>query len=64
MMYTILDYTLVFLAIGLALGYLIRRKISTARRMARDWTTGHAEVCSSCPVIKIHEQARKAKSGN
>ena len=59
----ILDYTLVFLAVACAAGYLIWRKVHKARRLARDWTTGRAEACDSCPVIKIRElQSRKSLS--
>jgi hypothetical protein len=61
----LLDYSLVLLAIALALGYLIWRKVRSARHSARDWASGHAEVCSSCPVITIHKaRLQKAAQKN
>jgi len=61
MMPQILDYALVLLAVALATGYLIRRKVRKARRLARDWTTGHSEICDSCPAVTIR-QAQSHKS--
>ena len=51
----LIDYTLVLLAIALALSYLIWRKVSASRRAARDWSSGHAEICDACPVITIQK---------
>jgi len=56
------DTLLVLLTVALALSYLIWRKLRSARHSARDWTSGHAEVCSSCPVIKIHEARNQRAS--
>jgi len=56
-----LDILLVLLAVALAFGYLIWRKISAARRARRDWASGHSEVCSSCPAITI-AKARREKA--
>jgi hypothetical protein len=50
-----LDITLVLLAIALAGGYLIARKVRSVKRIARDWTTGRVEACDSCPVIEIRK---------
>lgn len=56
-----LDYALVLLAVFAAVAYLIYRKVRTARRIARDWATGSAESCGSCPVIEIkRRQAQQA----
>lgn len=61
----LLDYALVLLAVAMAAGYLIWRKIRTARRIARDWATGNAESCGACPVIKIRQlQTQKTSSGS
>ena len=53
-----LDTVLVLAAVLFAAGYLVRRKIRSVRRLTRDWTTGHAEVCDSCPVMKVREAKR------
>ena len=55
----LLDYILVILSVTAALVYLIVRKIRKARRLARDWTTGRAESCASCPVIEIRRHAAR-----
>lgn len=58
-----LDYALVLLAVAAATAYLIYRKVRTARRIARDWATGSAENCGSCPVIEIkRRQVNRAAS--
>ncbi|MDD5088142.1 MAG: hypothetical protein PHI18_05025 [bacterium] len=51
-----LDYLLVILSVAAALAYLIVRKIRKTRRLARDWATGRAERCDSCPVIEIRRR--------
>ena len=54
-----LDITLVLLAILTAGAYLIIRKIRSAKKLARDWTTGRVEACDSCPVIEIKKAQMK-----
>ena len=53
------DIALVLAVVLFAAVYLVRRKIRSARRLARDWTTGRAEACDSCPVIQIREAQEK-----
>lgn len=53
------DIALVLATVLVAGVYLVRRKIRSARRLARDWTTGRVEACDSCPVIKIREAREK-----
>jgi hypothetical protein len=53
------DIALVLATVLAAGVYLVRRKIRSARRLARDWTTGRVEACDSCPVIKIKEAQHK-----
>jgi hypothetical protein len=48
-----LDLILVILALALAVGYLVVRKIRNTRNLTRDWSTGRAESCGNCPVITI-----------
>ena len=48
-----LNLTLVILAVVASVVYLAWRKLRLARRVPRDWTSGHAEACDSCPVIEI-----------
>ncbi|RPH94997.1 hypothetical protein EHM69_05765 [candidate division KSB1 bacterium] len=50
-----LDTLLVFVAVAAAVFYLIRRKRKSTRQVLRDWSTGRAEQCGSCPVRKIRE---------
>jgi hypothetical protein len=57
-MSTMLDLALVIVAVSSAVGYLAYRKIR-ARRNARDWSTGRAETCSSCPVVEIRNARLK-----
>lgn len=55
----LLDIALVALIVLLATAYLIRRKVRTAKRVSRDWASGHAEACDHCPAIKIRQAQRK-----
>lgn len=50
-----LDLILVLSSVGLAAGYLVLRKIRTARTMTRDWSSGHVEACDSCPIVEIRK---------
>lgn len=58
-----MDIGLVLAVILAATVYLVMRKIRSVRKLSRDWTTGRAEACDSCPVIKIREaQGKKTSS--
>lgn len=50
-----LDLALVVASVGLALGYLVWRKVRLARKVPRDWTSGHVEACDSCPIVEIRK---------
>ncbi len=54
-MSTTLDFILVFASVGLAVGYLVLRKVRRARTMTRDWSSGHVEACDSCPIVEIRK---------
>lgn len=54
-----MNLILVSLSVFLAAGYLVWRKVRQARRVPRDWTSGHVEACDSCPVIEIRKKARE-----
>jgi hypothetical protein len=54
-----MDIALVMATVLVAAAYLVRRKIRSARRLARDWTTGRVDACDSCPVIRIKEAQHK-----
>lgn len=54
-----LDLILVIASVGLATGYLIWRKLRLARKVPRDWSSGHVEACGSCPVMEIRDKARE-----
>ncbi|MFZ5432295.1 MAG: hypothetical protein ACOZB3_00830 [Calditrichota bacterium] len=58
-----LDYILVGLSVAIAVAYLIWRRVRKSRKLARDWTTGRAEACDSCPVIKIREAQSQRSFG-
>ncbi|HEY3295226.1 MAG TPA: hypothetical protein VGL38_07295 [bacterium] len=60
----LLDTFLVLTAVALALGYLVWRKLRSKRHAQRDWTSGHADVCTSCPVIQIHKARLQKASRN
>ncbi|MBK6765450.1 MAG: hypothetical protein IPG71_03740 [bacterium] len=55
-----LDTVLVVFTVVLAIGYLAWRKLRSARRANRDWSSGHAEVCDSCPVLEIRKARLRA----
>lgn len=57
-----MDISLVLAVILAATVYLIMRKIRSVRKLSRDWTTGRAESCDSCPVVKIREAQGKKTS--
>jgi hypothetical protein len=57
-----MDIALVLAAVVIAGVYLVRRKIRSARRLARDWTTGRVEACGSCPIITIREAQAKTET--
>jgi len=50
---------LVVLAVGAAVAYLLWRKLRNARKISRDWATGHVDVCDSCPVIEIRKAQQR-----
>jgi len=56
-----LDIALVSFAVACALGYLLYRKLRSARHVSRDWATGHAEACGNCAVIEIRRRQLMAK---
>ena len=54
-----LDLSLVILTVLAAMIYLLRRKIFAVRKIERDWSSGHADVCTSCPAIEIRKRQIK-----
>ncbi|MBL0062115.1 MAG: hypothetical protein IPP40_11715 [bacterium] len=52
-----LDTILVIVSVVLSVTYLVWRKLRLARKVPRDWTSGHIEACDHCPIVEI----RKAK---
>ena len=56
-----LDYILVIATVALSLGYLIWRKVRSAKAISRDWASGHSENCSGCAVVKIRQAQLTAK---
>jgi hypothetical protein len=53
-----IDYSLVILAVLAAGIYLLWRRAKSRRKLDRDWASGRAENCGSCPVIEIRKQQR------
>ncbi|MCB1060440.1 MAG: hypothetical protein KDB65_09425 [Calditrichaeota bacterium] len=54
-----LDLVLVILAVAASVAYLAWRKLRLARRAPRDWTSGHAEACDSCPIVEIQKARQR-----
>ncbi|MBI5060288.1 hypothetical protein HZB60_10975 [candidate division KSB1 bacterium] len=50
-----MDILLVGLAIAGAMSYLCYRVVRSRRHAERDWSTGKAQACSSCPVVEIRK---------
>jgi hypothetical protein len=50
---------LVLMTVALSLGYLIWRRGRASRQLVRDWTSGRAENCGTCPVIEIRKAQRR-----
>lgn len=61
MMSSNLDMTLVIASVIVALCYLIWRKVHSARKVRRDWASGHPESCAGCGIIEIRRAQLKAK---
>ena len=59
-MSTLLDYSLVLLAVLMAGAYLLWRRQRSARQLDRDWSNGRAESCGHCPAIEIRKAQHKA----
>ncbi|MBU1636389.1 hypothetical protein KKC97_01850 [bacterium] len=56
-----LDLLLVIIAVAAALGYMIWRKAHSARKVRRDWASGHPESCAGCGIMEIRRAQLKAK---
>ncbi len=59
-MSTLLDTSLVLLAVLAACGYLLWRRVRAARKLDRDWSSGRAESCGHCPAIEIRKAQHKS----
>ena len=62
LMPALLDYGLVIGAVTAAAAFLWYRKLRSLKKISRDWSTGHSEICDSCPAIKIREAQVKHTS--
>jgi hypothetical protein len=56
-----LNLILVIAAVALSVMYLAWRKLRLARRGPRDWTSGHAEACDSCPIVEIQKARERVQ---
>ncbi|MCL4305475.1 hypothetical protein KJZ99_06145 [bacterium] len=52
---------LVALGVGASLAFLVLRKLRHLRQGRRDWSSGHAEACDSCPIIEIRKAQERLR---